>query len=308
MKSISVLVVTYNQEDVIRRTLDSVLQQKEYGLHKVVVCDDCSKDSTWEILEEYKQLYPDIMDVHRNNPNLGIYPNMERVVSLRPKSDLFYKLSGDDALCPRFFEKVQELVEKKNIDTNKAVGLYFDWKSVLPDGKEYVFRQNMVERIPNAFSLYLRGKASIRSLVVTESVLSKYKPVVKDKGLGLAEAMFDSQDHRLIEEMYYCPYIATIYYAEIGVSKSLSNTKSAYKTSQAIEKCLFIRDNMAEEAADKKWLDYRIQSIRYSMNPSLCGMLKTIWMYWGCHNAHYGITLKERLLNYRTLYRILRNR
>lgn len=304
MIKISVLIVTYNQEDVIRRTLDSVLVQKEFGLHKIVVCDDCSKDSTWSILEEYTEKYPEYMDIHENEHNLGIYSNMERVVELRPKSDLFYKLSGDDALCPYFFEKIQKEVEKREIDTNEAVGLYFDWKSVLPNGKEYVFRQNMVERVPNAFGLYLRGKASIRSLVVSDRVLANYRPVIKDKGLNLSEAMFDSQDHLLIGKRYYVPYIATIYYAEIGVSKGLSNLKCDYKTIQTIEKCEFLREHIATDPLDKRWLDYMIERIKYSMAPSIKGLYKTMRLYLSCKNSYYGISLRERLITYRSFIRI----
>lgn len=307
MKSISVLIVTYNQEDVIRRTLDSVLVQKDFGLHKIVVSDDCSSDSTWSILEEYRDKYPDYMDIHRNNPNLGIYPNMEKVVELRPQSDLFYKLSGDDALCPHFFEEIQKLVENRRIDTSRAVGLYFDWKSVQPNGKEYVFHQNMVEKVSSAFSLYLRGKASIRSLAVSESVLANYKPVIKDRGLRLSEAMFDSQDHLLIEDKYYCPYVATIYYAGIGVSQDLGKERSEYKTKQALETMEYLRDNVATDPMDKKWIDYKISRIYYSISPSWKGLFEVLNLYWRCNNRRYGITLKERLLNYRTLYRILRN-
>ena len=51
MKRITVLVMTYNQEELIKRALNSILNQKEYGLFKVVVCDDCSKDNTWNVLK-----------------------------------------------------------------------------------------------------------------------------------------------------------------------------------------------------------------------------------------------------------------
>ena len=76
MKRIVICIVSYNQEDVIGRTLDSILNQKEWGLFKIIVSDDCSKDRTWEILQEYKGKYPEIMDIHRNEHNLGIYGNV----------------------------------------------------------------------------------------------------------------------------------------------------------------------------------------------------------------------------------------
>ena len=39
-KSITVLVICYKQQEVIKRALDSILCQKEFGLKKIVVCDE----------------------------------------------------------------------------------------------------------------------------------------------------------------------------------------------------------------------------------------------------------------------------
>ena len=46
-KKISVLIVTYKQADVIGRNIESIIQQKEYGLHEIIICDDCSPDNNW---------------------------------------------------------------------------------------------------------------------------------------------------------------------------------------------------------------------------------------------------------------------
>lgn len=50
---VDILMATYNGEKYLREQIDSILDQsfKEFNL---IICDDCSKDSTWEILEEYK--------------------------------------------------------------------------------------------------------------------------------------------------------------------------------------------------------------------------------------------------------------
>ena len=43
---ISVIVATYNQEDTIARTLDSILMQRCHLPIEIVVGEDCSTDST----------------------------------------------------------------------------------------------------------------------------------------------------------------------------------------------------------------------------------------------------------------------
>ena len=142
MKRIVICIVSYNQEDVIGRTLDSILNQKEWGLFKIIVSDDCSKDRTWEILQEYKGKYPEIMDIHRNEHNLGIYGNVAQSNTYLPDDyDLICDLAGDDALCEGYFKALQDYIIDNKIDTSKGVGIYSDWKAISPNGKEKVVTQ-----------------------------------------------------------------------------------------------------------------------------------------------------------------------
>ena len=52
MPRIAVLMTTYNGEKFLREQLDSILQQKDAEV-TLFIADDCSKDSTCEILNEY---------------------------------------------------------------------------------------------------------------------------------------------------------------------------------------------------------------------------------------------------------------
>ena len=55
VNKINVLVVTYNQENVIGRCLESILCQKVFGLNKIIICDDHSTDNNWLIINAYKE-------------------------------------------------------------------------------------------------------------------------------------------------------------------------------------------------------------------------------------------------------------
>ena len=69
---ISVLIITYKQSNLISRALDSVLKQREY-VYEICVSDDCSPDDTFTILQEYKKQYPELIKIHQNKENLGIW-------------------------------------------------------------------------------------------------------------------------------------------------------------------------------------------------------------------------------------------
>jgi glycosyltransferase involved in cell wall biosynthesis len=77
---ISVAMATYNGEKYIREQIDSILNQTVQDF-ELVVCDDCSSDGTWSILEDYSN-HDNRIKVFRNEGNLGFKKNFEKVISL----------------------------------------------------------------------------------------------------------------------------------------------------------------------------------------------------------------------------------
>ena len=55
---LSVIVVTYNHERFIAQALDSVLAQRVDFDYEIVVEEDCSTDSTRDILMDFHRRYP----------------------------------------------------------------------------------------------------------------------------------------------------------------------------------------------------------------------------------------------------------
>ena len=55
---ISILMMTYNQEQFVEKALDSVLMQKISVPYEILIIDDASTDKTPEILRMYKKKYP----------------------------------------------------------------------------------------------------------------------------------------------------------------------------------------------------------------------------------------------------------
>lgn len=72
---VSVCVITYQQEEYIRETLDSILMQKTTFDIEIIIGEDFSKDKTREICLSYQQLYPDKIKLLPREKNLGIIAN-----------------------------------------------------------------------------------------------------------------------------------------------------------------------------------------------------------------------------------------
>jgi len=77
---VSVVVITYNQDGTIRKTLDSIFSQCCNFPFEVVVGDDCSNDNTQYILKEYKNNYPEKFRYFVNEENLGLVANYYKTI------------------------------------------------------------------------------------------------------------------------------------------------------------------------------------------------------------------------------------
>lgn len=77
---ISIAMATYNGEKFVKQQIDSILIQtfKEFEL---IICDDCSTDSTVDILKSYSMQDPRVK-VFQNEENIGFAKNFEKIISL----------------------------------------------------------------------------------------------------------------------------------------------------------------------------------------------------------------------------------
>lgn len=95
---ISVAVITYNQQETIAQTLDSILmQQGDFDL-ELVIGEDCSKDSTLAICKDYAQQYPDKVKLLSGSKNLGITANYFRTLQACT-GEFIGDIAGDDYYC-----------------------------------------------------------------------------------------------------------------------------------------------------------------------------------------------------------------
>lgn len=92
---VSVIVLTYAHERFVRQALDSILKQKVNFKYEVLIGDDCSPDSTQEILREYESLYPDIFKITYRTVNVGPTKNAYGLFE-QARGKYIANLEGDD--------------------------------------------------------------------------------------------------------------------------------------------------------------------------------------------------------------------
>lgn len=117
---VSVLVITYNQEEYIRQTLESIISQQHTYSYEIVITDDCSTDKTQDIINEYTKLYPLLIKSHYNDKNLGLIRNYFSTL-LRCSGKYIMQCAGDDWWLPGKVKTQIEFMEK-NSDIGMCYG------------------------------------------------------------------------------------------------------------------------------------------------------------------------------------------
>ncbi|TGE15554.1 glycosyltransferase family 2 protein [Hymenobacter elongatus] len=76
MPTVSVCCITYNHEQFLAQAIDSVLMQETDFTVELVVGEDCSTDTTRQILLDYQRRYPDRIRALLPEHNLGVMGNL----------------------------------------------------------------------------------------------------------------------------------------------------------------------------------------------------------------------------------------
>ncbi len=134
---LTVCIITYNQEKLVRATLDSVfLQHRDEGIEgqlQCIIADDASMDSTPQILREYQQTYPEIIDLILHQVNGGITTNTN---SFYPyiRGQYTILLGGDDLFLPG---KLAKQVAFMQAHPDYVMSYHDTWVQNYDTGKRY---------------------------------------------------------------------------------------------------------------------------------------------------------------------------
>ena len=96
LPTVDVFLPTYNAEDFLNITLESVLNQS-YSNIKILIGDDSSTDNTSLIIKEYYSKHPDKIEFFINDINLGITKNCNKILRKSTSKYMIF-LAGDDYL------------------------------------------------------------------------------------------------------------------------------------------------------------------------------------------------------------------
>ncbi len=133
---VTVIVITYNNEDTIERCITSIKNNKTSEFEKrIIVIDNDSSDKTWEILNQNKDA---LFKLRRNEFNDGFGRAINKVFFRNLNSDFFFLLNADATLGDNSLQKILETA-----NNNPAIGL-LSCKIIDPKTNKVIFNEGAI--------------------------------------------------------------------------------------------------------------------------------------------------------------------
>lgn len=120
MKDIAILLATYNGEKYLRQQLNSLFSQTMQNF-RLVIHDDGSTDNTADIINEYREKYPDRVEVFYGHSCGGPKENFLWMLG-RVEADYYLFCDQDDVWLPEKLERSINAITEAEADRNFEEG------------------------------------------------------------------------------------------------------------------------------------------------------------------------------------------
>lgn len=178
ISSLSIALCTFNGAEFLESQLESLVGQDKLPL-ELVIQDDDSTDSTWQILEIFAIQAPFPTRIQRNTYRVGFRQNFSRAIA-RCQGDIIALCDQDDVWLPNKITKIMNMFKAPEI------GLVFTNAEVVDQALHslgYDAWQNVNFRKKEMELVYNRQETAVllKHCIVTGATLAfraKFKPLV----------------------------------------------------------------------------------------------------------------------------------
>ncbi|MGJ0363446.1 glycosyltransferase [Aliarcobacter cryaerophilus] len=263
---ISVILPVYNGEKYLKEAIESILNQT-YKDFEFIIINDGSKDSSLEIIKEYKKVDERIVAVSRENK--GLIATLNEGIE-KAKGKYIARMDQDDISLPNRFEEQLKIMEN-----DKEIVVCGSWINV--------FGENRKEKISKYFQHDKQIKANlIMSCCFAHPSVMMRRDAFVDNNIWYDENFKNAEDYHLwtqlakVGKFYNIPKVL-LNYRFLETSMTRVAEKEVEKRYQVVknifQEALNILDTNLSE--DEKKLHFIISdNIRTNANKVLLSDLK----------------------------------
>ncbi len=218
--SLSVIVPNYNNERYIKCCVESILQQTYKNL-EILIADDCSGDSSPDIIREYEKRYPGVIRGQYHDENRGVSYNRHSAI-LAARGEYITTLDSDDYYFDvEKLRKEMELVQHYREVHGKDICAFSNIVFVDQD-KNVISRWGTKETIREGKILY--DIISRQCMIPRDFVMSR-RGYFSAGGYDIAIDLYEDWDLKIrlsaAHEFYYTGIDGTAYrMREVGLSSA----------------------------------------------------------------------------------------
>lgn len=122
---VSILMGIYNCADTLSESIESILNQT-FQEYELILCDDGSKDDTYDIAKEYQKKYKHKIVLLKNDKNRGLNYTLNKCLK-NAKGEYIARQDGDDiSLSNRLKREYDFLESNSQYDIVSCPMIYFD--------------------------------------------------------------------------------------------------------------------------------------------------------------------------------------
>ena len=194
--TIDILLPTYNGEKYLKEQIDSILNQT-YKNIRLIISDDCSKDSTPKILEEYRRK-DERIELYLQKENIGVVKGIEFLLK-KVKSNYYMLADQDDVWLPMKVEKSIETLKKENADLvfGDLEVVDQDLRTMYPSFGDFMLLNRKINKYINSYKVnYLYNCVTGCTVLSKKEFIEKILPIpteskylIHDHWIGLVVAL-----------------------------------------------------------------------------------------------------------------------
>lgn len=176
MFKVSVIIPVYNAEMYLKNTIESVIGQS-IGFENIelILVDDCSTDSSRDIISEYANKFNNIIPIFaKTNHGMASYGRNVGIEKATANYVMFF--DNDDLLDSKLCEKLFDLIIKENADLaccNRVIDdgkseVSYSFNENLTEGKDYLILEN--DDVVTFNNILIHGKLFKRSVLIDSNL------------------------------------------------------------------------------------------------------------------------------------------
>lgn len=270
----SIIVLTYNQAELLPQCLDSILHEENLPF-EIIIGDDCSTDETDHIVAQYKSKYPEIIKMHKNEKNLGIFKNWNRLMKLA-SGEIISSIAGDDFFKPGLLKSLNSCIHSNNLDGFEEKFIIVTNSIVLDTtGQEQIY-DNYQLRNTKLLKARIRYGLSYREVGISRRLYDSLDSI--EEGIGFhADWLYIIDQVYKSDKFYFINEAFSVYRLGSGVTSS-AKAKELYASKLEVIKHVRKRYSNVLDEKDLLFLEYWEVRHKYLLNKTWANYFALVFL------------------------------